>query len=392
MRTALLLSLLLAPASFAAPRKVAVLPIQALSGDVPTRAGPRVTARLASEVRAVEGLSLSEPPATPAPSDALTRARAAMRQATEAREAHDFPRAEAALTEARDAYAAGASGLTDPGEVADAYALSAAVRYATGQDDEAERLLTHALTLAPGRTPPLAATSPLFARTVERTRAALQARPPGVVSAASIPPGVPLSLDGRPVGVTPLRITEVPPGAHLWQARLPSGEVAGGVVVVAPGSETRVDIAPTASTGPDSVLARALAGNTLDAASLEAATTLGRAAGADLIVLGAVSRAGGGLALDAFVFAPGDAAPRRLPRLALDNELLDSGEPLRQLVATLVSRELAEATPVTLPALASREPLPTPRATLAPYPTGEAPARPVDRSQTAPIRRPLVKP
>jgi hypothetical protein len=75
--------------------------------------------------------------------------------------------------------------------------------------------------------------------------------------------------------------------------------------------------------------------------------------------------------------------------------LLDSGEPLRALVATLISRGLENTAPEPLPAVASREPLPAPRPTQAVYPSNEAgagPSKPVDRAAPAPARRPLVRP
>jgi len=56
-----------------------------------------------------------------------------------------------------------------------------------GRDEEATRALAFALALSPGRALPLAATSPLFARTVERVHAALQEQPRGSVRFVSCP-------------------------------------------------------------------------------------------------------------------------------------------------------------------------------------------------------------
>lgn len=414
-RLALLLTLLLgalpASARSGAPRKarvqsvkVAVLPFQAVSADVPARAGPRVTARLGAEVHAGERLALAEPPPPPstpeaAPAEPLATARAAVTEATAAREARDFARAEAALSRALDAYAASAAHLTDASELADAYALRAAVRYATGRDEEAAASLTHALAVAPGRPVPLAATSPLFAKTVERVRAARESQPRGGVRFESVPPGVAVTLDDRPVGTAPVRVTEVPPGAHLWRAVLPSGDAVGGVVEVASDRQAVVPVRP-AGTGPDAALALALAGNRLDAAALEAASALGRAAGANLVVLGTVSRAGTGLALDAFVLAPGDKAPRRLPRLSVDAELLEAAAPLRGWVAALAARGLEAGVTESLPAepaadgafasLPAQVPYPADpeRAPAEAKPTAPAP----DRKPLGPSRKPLVRP
>ncbi|WP_217443416.1 PEGA domain-containing protein [Myxococcus sp. CA051A] len=401
-RLALLLCLLLGASSIAAPRraprtKVAVLPFQAVSGDVPARAGPRLAARLASEIHGMAGLALAEPP-VPSPTDvktdALAAAQAAVQEATTARAARDFTRAETALGRALDAYAANATHLQDGAELADTYALRAAVRYAIGRDDDAASALTHALAIAPGRPLPLAATSPLFAHTVERVRAAHATQPRGVLRFESFPQGLEVTLDGSSAGTTPVRVTQVPPGAHLWRATLPSGEPVGGVVEALPEREVTFTIQPT-GTGATAALALALSGNRLDTSALQAASTLGREASADLVVFGTLSRSDTGLALDAFVFAPGDAAPRRLPRLTMDLELLDAGEPLRALAAQLASRGveagLTEAPPLSPTPGASRVTRAAQSVYAVPLSNPVKPTAPT-RKPVDPIRRPLVRP
>ncbi|MCY1016567.1 PEGA domain-containing protein [Pyxidicoccus sp. MSG2] len=386
--------------------KVAVLSFQAVSADVPARTGPRLTARLAAEVHAAAGLALAELPratqsdAVQAPTtEPLTVARDAVKEATAARDSRDFARAEAALGRALDAYAAGAAQLTDASELADTYALRAAVRYATGRDADAAASLTQALALAPNRHLPLAATSPLFAKTVERVRAAQESGPRGGVRFESVPSGLAVTLDGRPVGTAPLRVTDVPPGAHLWRSVLPSGDAVGGVVEVAPDKQAVVQVRPS-GTGPDAALALALASNRLDAAALEAASALGRAAGADLVVLGTVTRTVTGLAVDAFVLAPGDTAPRRLARLSVDTELLEASAPLREGIAAVATRGVEAGVSETLPVVPapgeafapppSQVPYPmsAERAPEAPKPTAPTP----DRKPLQPIRKPLVRP
>jgi hypothetical protein len=402
-RLVLLLALLLGVSpAFAKPRdtrkKVAVLPFQAVSADVPARSGPRVAARLASELHVTPGLRLATPPASEdaPPPDALSIARAAVKEAVSAREARDFPRADAALGRALEAYAAGAASLTDASELADAYALRAAVRYATGRDDEATATLSHALAIAPGRALPLASTSSLFAHTVERVRTEGAARPRGSVRIGSVPPGVAVTLDGHPVGTAPVRVTGVPPGAHLWRAVLPSGDTVGGVVEVAPGREAEVTVLPT-GTGPTAKLALALAYDRLDAEALDAASALGREAKADLVVFGTVSREGNVLAVDAFVLAPGATAPRRLPRQSMDAELLEAGAPLQALANALAAQGAEAGTEAALPVTPSgRTPVEPVRSVIA-YPTaGSAPETPAtpspERKPQAPNRKPLVRP
>jgi hypothetical protein len=400
-RTVLLLSLLLGTSSGAqeSARRVAVLPFQALSGDVPGRAGPRVTQRLATEVRGVEGLKLAEPPVAEPPPDGLAQARAAVKEAETRRQKQDFAGAEASLGQALDAYAtpAVAAALPHGNELADAYALRAAVRYSQGRDEEAARALAAALTLSPGRALPLASTSPLFARTVERVRAALQKQPRGSVRFVSVPPGVPVTLDGQSVASAPVRVVEVPPGLHLWRAVLPSGEATGGLVEAVSGKEVEVKVLPPGE-GPEAVLAAALAGNRLDAAAVDAAAALGQALRADLTVFGTVSRTNQGLAVDALVHAPGSKTLRRVPRIGLDTDLLDAGPLLRELAASLASRGAQLGEPATVPVAPSSVPVPAPRPAQVKYPIEEKPVsttKPVaptpDRPPLTP-RKPLVRP
>jgi hypothetical protein len=401
MRTALLFSLLLCASSSAqqAPRRVAVLPFQALSGDVPGRASPRVTQRLTTEVRGVEGLELAEPAATEPPPDALAQAREAVKEAQARRQKHDFAGADASLGQALDTYATVAAALPSGSELADAYALRAAVRYSLGRDEEAARALAFALALSPGRALPLAATSPLFARTVDGVHAALQGQPRGSVRFVSVPPGVPLTLDGQPVENTPVRVAEVPPGGHLWRAVLPSGETTGGLVEAVSGKEVEVKVRPPGE-GPEATLAAALAGNRLDAAAVEAATTVGQTLRADLVLFGTVSRTNTGIAVDTFVLAPGAKTLRRIPRLALDTDLLDAGPPMRELASALASRGPQVGEPASLPVVPSPAAGPAPRLSQAKYPIEEKPVsapKPVaptatpDRAPLAP-RKPLVRP
>ncbi|MDY7226621.1 PEGA domain-containing protein [Hyalangium rubrum] len=397
-RIALLLSLLLGTSLGAqeAPRRVAVLPIQALTGDVPSRAGPRVTLRLATELRAVEGWELAEPPPSEPP-EVLAQARAFMKDAEARRQQRDFAGAEAALGKAIEAFSTVAAELPSGNELADAHALRAAVRYAQGQDEEAARSLSSALSLSPGRTLPLTATSPLFARTVERVHAALREQPRGSVRFTSVPPGVTLTIDGQPVGIAPVRVVEVPPGAHLWRAVLPSGEATGGIVEAVSGKEVEVRVKPPGE-GPGAVLASALASNRLDTASVEAAEALAQTLRADLAVLGTISRSGSGLALDAFLFVPGSRTLRRVPRIALDIDLLDAGPPLRELTAVLTSRGAEAGSPVTLPTAPSSVAVEASRLAQVKYPLQDKPvsapkptAPTPDRAPLNP-RKPLVRP
>jgi hypothetical protein len=398
-RMALLLSLLLGSLVGAQqpPRRVAVAPFQELSAEVPLRAGPRVTARLVSELRSTQGLELAEPPPAEPPPDALALAREAVKDAVALRQKRDFVNTEAALTRALGAYTTAAAALPNGHEVADAYALRAAVLYAKGQDEEAARALSSALTLSAGRRLPLATSSALFGREVERVHAALLAQPRGSVRFVPVPPGVTVTFDGKPLGTAPLRVVEVPPGLHLWRAALPSGEAAGGLVEVVSGKEAEVRVRPPGE-GPGAVLAAALAGNRLDAAALEAAVALGQTLRADLLVLGAVSRTEAGLALDAFLLAPGPRTLRRVPRIALDTDLLDAGPALRQLATTLAAQGAEAGELASLPVAPAERGIQAPGLVQVKYPVQEQPtgapksAPPAQSRPPLAPRKPLIRP
>ncbi|MDC0713704.1 hypothetical protein POL68_34880 [Stigmatella sp. ncwal1] len=400
MRLALPLLLLLGATAGAqgGARRVAVVPIQAVSGDMTSRSGPRLTERLMSEVRGAGGLSLVTPPLEEPPPDRLAQARAGVKEAGTLRQQRDFAGAQGALDKALEGFASLASSLPNGNELADAYALRAAILYAQGKDEAASRDLVFALTLAPGRTLPLAASSPLFAQTVSRAHAALREQPRGSVRFASAPLGVAVTLDGQPVETTPVRVTGVPPGLHLWRTVLPSGEVTGGLVEVASGREAVVTIRPPGE-GPGAVLAAALAGNRLDAPAVDAAVALGQTLRADLLLFGTVSLTEEtGLVFDSFILAPDTRAPRRLPRITLDAELLDAGPRLRGLTSALASQGAQAGEPVALPVSPASQGAPEPRLLQVQYPVverSEVPATPaVSAPSRAPLtpRKPLVRP
>ncbi len=108
--------------------------------------------------------------------------------------------------------------------------------------------MTRALRLAPWRDLPLARTSPLFAKVVDRQRQALRAEPTGSALFQSTPAGAAIAVDGLELGTAPLRVRGLPVGEHLWRAQLVSGEALGGLLDVTSGREATV----TAATLPNS--------------------------------------------------------------------------------------------------------------------------------------------
>jgi hypothetical protein len=317
--------------------KVGVVAFAALSGDIPQRAGSKAAGMLANELRNTEALQLVEPKRPP-PADPyrepLAHAKELLDQALGLRNQHKFRLAEQSLAQAIDAYKAAAAGMTDPAELQDTYVLLSAVQFNTGRDDDAQRSLHAGLALAPNREPPLAATSPLFARVVAQAKKALHDAAAGSLLVESTPAGAAVSVDGVALGGTPLMVKNVPPGGHVWRVQLPSGDATGGVVDVAPGKSAKVK-GEIAESDPESRLLAALSHNTLDSATVSAAKNAAKDMEAELLVFGALSREGKNLALDGFLLNAASGEVRRLPRSTFDPELLSAGMELYTLAGEI---------------------------------------------------------
>jgi hypothetical protein len=333
------------------PPRVAVVPFAALSGDVPQRAGTRAAGLLSTELRNAGGFELIDAgraaPADPF-RDALEEARRLVEAAAALRGARNFAAAEASLEKALGAYVRGAPGLADVGELQDAYVLLSAIQYSTGRDEEGARNLDLALALAPARQPPLAATSRLFLRVVNAARKTMLEGPKGSLVVESSPPGAAVLVDGVAMGGTPLKVSDVPPGPHLWAVHLPSGEVVGGVVQVPPKAIARVS-GQAAGSDPEAKMLATLSRNRIDRALVETAGAHARALQAEMLIFGALSREGRSLALDSFVLKVATGEVKRLSRSNFDVELLSAGMEFYKLAGRLAKEGLAAGSDARVP-------------------------------------------
>ncbi len=335
--------------------KLTVMPFAALTGDVPQRAGAKAVGMLLTEFKSADAFALVEgkkEKATSTAEESLETARKEVESAKALRAKKKFRLAEEALQRAVFAYKDSATVLPEIGEVVDAWALLAAVQFNTGRDEEGTKSLAQALALAPDRELPLAQTSALFARVVDDARKAMKAAPKGVVVLESSPANAPVQLDGQALGAAPLTIREVPPGLHYWRAALPSGEQVGGVLEVTAGKQAQAK-ALSASKDPETRLLSSLAQNKLDAELVAAAKEHAKSAEADLVVFGALSNEGKGLALDAFLFAASSGEVRRMGRAAFDTELLSAGMEFYNLAGELAKKGDKVGEAVRVPATVS---------------------------------------
>lgn len=335
--------------------KLTVLPFAALSGEVPARAGQKAAGMLSTEFKNAEGVKLvdaKKQAVTDASSESLAAARKAVEEAKAFRQKKKFRLADESLAKALEAYKKAAAGITDIGEVVDAYALASAVEFNTGKDDEGQKSLSTALGMAPTRELPLAATSPLFARVVADTRKAVVSGPKGTLQVETTPSGAALLIDGVAMGGSPLLIKDVPAGVHFWRAALPNGEVLGGAAEVAAGKTTKVTAASTTK-DPESRLLSVLSQNKLDQELLSAAKELAQGAQVDWLVFGALTKEGKGLGLDAFLFTAQPSEVRRLPHAQFDAELLSAGMELYNLAGGVLSKGAQAGEAVKVPAAVS---------------------------------------
>ena len=336
--------------------KLLVMPFAALSGEVPARAGTKASGMLGTEFKSAEAFVLLDAKkaggTTDAWTDALAQAKKLVDDAKQSRSKKKFRLADEALQKALVTWKTAAGGVTDVADVADAYALLSAVQYNTGRDEEGARSLATALALAPDRDLPLAATSALFARVVADTRKGLEDGPKGNLALESSPSNAPLMVDGLALGSSPLLVRDVPPGLHFWRAQLPNGEVVGGVVDVVAGKQAQVK-ATAVNKDPESRLLAAVAQNKLDADALAAAKEQAKAAEADLLVFGGLSRDGKGLGLDTFLYVAATNELRRLGRAQFDTELLSAGMEFFNLAGDVAKKGNKAGEPVKVPSMVS---------------------------------------
>lgn len=339
--------------------KLAVVPFAALSGDVPLRAGQKAAGMLSTELRNTERMQLLDLKRTAGQepfTEGLEKARSLVAEAVRQRGAKKFRLAEEALTRALGELKTSAVGLAQIDELVDAWALLSAVQYNTGRDEEGKKSLVTALALAPSRELPLAKTSALFSKVVEAERKALQQAPKGSLLVESTPAGAAVFIDAVALGATPLLVKEVPPGQHLWKVALPSGEVAGGLVEVTGGKQAKVS-AQTTAKDAESRMLFTLSQNKLDQELLAAAKEHAAASGAELLVFGALSRQGKGLALDAFLYSAAGGELRRLPRALFDTELLSAGMEFFSMAGQLAQHGAKVGQAVKLPSAVSGTPI-----------------------------------
>jgi hypothetical protein len=305
--------------------RLAVLSFVVRSREVPARAASKARSMLTTELQRTGAFVLVEPQnlASTETLDALKNARTLVEEAKMLRTKKKFRGSDDVLTKSLEAYRRGAAQLADIGEVADALALQSAGQYSTGRDEEAAVTLRQALAVAPCREVGLAASSPLFAQTVENARQQVKASASGRCLIETTPALAPITFDGLVVGASPLILTEVAEGTHFWSVLWPNGERAGGTIALVGNKQSQIkaQAAPSANLR----LWEALNNSSFETDALAAALQYASEWHVEYLLMGALISEGKGLALDSFLFTASTKALRQLKRAPFDAELLSAG-------------------------------------------------------------------
>ena len=276
----------------------------------------------------------------------FARAQEALASAQQLRAKGDLERAAAAAQRALTAYAQLLPQLPNFEELADAHELAAAIAFQLGKDEEALPLLHTAIVLNAGRTSALAESSPLFRAAIAATTAELRAKPPGRMSFTCTSGIVPLTVDGRAVGATPLIVDGATPGRHLFRAGLAASTSTAGFITVDSDKQLDVDACPSA-TGAAPRLVAALRNGSLDEATVRAAKEFAASRNLDAVFVGGLGRRGSKLILSVNLIPAGDGPPRNVLAVALDKELISAGQAINRAVANI---DPEAGTSLTLPA------------------------------------------
>jgi len=185
-------------------------------------------------------------------------------------------------------------------EVKKAHLLLGATRQALGLERLAARDYRMVLLLDPSFKPDETRYNPLVVQKMEQVRRRLLTEVRGSISFISQPPGAWVLVDGRAAGRTPVTVPAVLPGSHYATLRLDGYRTWFGLVEVAAGANVRQEVFLQEGRSIRWVrLRRRLAKAGLATASADDAVALGRALGADWLLLVAIEHLGGRTVVEA---------------------------------------------------------------------------------------------
>ncbi|MBS2021149.1 MAG: hypothetical protein JST92_01975 [Deltaproteobacteria bacterium] len=223
--------------------------------------------------------------------------------------------------------------------LADATLQLAVARVITGDEDGADLALTMHVRWAPELPLDAANYPPAFVRAFEAARGRLLGSPRATIKVLA-PPGVGetrVLFDGRPLRAAPVQLTDVLPGVHV--VRVERGAEAWAEAVDAqPGADAVLVPRFLPPPGPSMPLATAIGRGEIDKAAAKVAGKLMKQAGAQAVLLGAVSKEGDGFTVRPVLVLEKRDKVLALAPIAVDAELLSASLSVLRLVDEIVAK------------------------------------------------------
>lgn len=292
-----------------AKNKVVLFPVVPIAGEVDAKVAAEMTEAMLEELKRVDDVDVSlgkEPQSAvtsesgrrPAKSDDTYRA--ALKDLAEgAKQAQRlrFPQAIKELAKGINGLERNLDMVEDYQKLLDAYVLLAVAHFRRGRESQGMSVLEQVARLAPGLTLDPVQYPPVFLSTFEDAKERALGRPRGAIRVTSAPPGAKVTLNGKELGATPLYIDSVLPGEN--HVIVKSGDTNWGQAVQVTEANVLEVHANLGAGGPDApvTLGDAIAANRFDRDVRLAARKLGRDQGGDWVVLGAIGKGKGVLAV-----------------------------------------------------------------------------------------------
>ncbi len=314
--------------------RLLILPYASIHGMLPSQIGEKSAQFLEAELKGAAGVQLvhlaraadAEVNPTPAEDQALLqRAQQSAAEARAALDSGDFPLAIAKFHQAIELERSQHPYIDFP-ELVGQYVGLAVASFQLGEEDEGSRYLEEAARLDPAHELDAAALPPIFIRAFESLVQKIGAQPRAALSLASSIEGSRVFLDGREIGATPLRRSDLLPGPHFLRVVPPRGAtiwaqpielVSGQTLAIA----ARIDLVG----GALAEIERDLSQNQLSREVAVHATELARQAGATHVVLGGVHQEKGGIAVSSFLLSMRDQTVCPIDKALFDAGMLSAG-------------------------------------------------------------------
>ncbi|MGF1511732.1 MAG: PEGA domain-containing protein [Myxococcota bacterium] len=205
------------------------------------------------------------------------------------------------------------------------------------RDAHAEPVLLRAASLNPTLELPAAHYSRLYRARFRDALLEAEKGPRAEVLVRSVLPGLPIELDGRPMGEAPLLLENVLPGRHVLTA---TSEVLGRIhrlVDVGPNRRVEVTMASERTSGGQELgmVSRSVAENTLSSEAVRSAQTLGRAAGAHYVLITGMARVLDIFKVHPFLVSVHSGRLATIRPQVLDLALLTAGSDLGSVVSSV---------------------------------------------------------